>query len=312
MGAYSDDETSKDSQSLSSRGSSGGRNREGQFDTFTTAMCGAIFTTAQTGERPYVCFRSITCRRPEHKDLPRCTLHGYLFSLKKTNKKYYDGILETGTSAAAFQGRQEEVVTSNRSALRSYAASQGTLRSQSSNTPSSHSRQSSSWQQVDSVRLSHLAAAPPDQRGQVQFASPAAVQFTSPITGTATSTQAQVVNAPSDPMAPGTAAKSAENLLASQWALALEMARIELQQGAPRDPHAKEPQTPSRKSRKSSSRSKSGRNNKGRSSRKKKGSYSSSSSSSESEFKSDSEPDRASLLPPKILPFSPSFGMPWC
>jgi hypothetical protein len=292
MGAYSDDELSRDSQSLSSRGSSS-RHTEGQYAAFTDVMCGAIFTTPQTGERPYVCFRAATCRRTNHKDLPRCTLVGYLFSLKKTNKKYYDGVLESSTSPTVFQGRQQEVVASNRSALRSYAANQSVTvtRSQSSTTPSSHSRQSNTGPNATtgtpgdtsyhSMTLAQLKTAPTPMgnRVQVQFSSPAAETFP-------------------HPRAPPMQSESDEGLSASQWARALEIARQEVQltaRGSEKAPaeanQAKvSKSTSGRKSRKSSSRSRSGRSTKGKSGRKKKGSYSSS-SSSDSETNTDSEPE---------------------
>jgi hypothetical protein len=140
MGAYSDDETSKDSQSLSSRGS--GRGKEGQYAAFTNAMCGAIFTMPQTGERQYVCFNKRSCRRPDHRELAHCSLYGYWFCLKKTKSRSLDGVLDTNTSPATFQMRQEEVVASNRTSLRSYAAQQASNRSPDATTPSSHSEYS--------------------------------------------------------------------------------------------------------------------------------------------------------------------------
>lgn len=288
MGAFSDDEVSRDSQSLSSRGSSG-RNREGNYEVFTPLMCGAIFTTAQTGERAYVCLRATSCRRPDHKDLAHCTLHGYLFSLKRTNKRYYDGILDTGISAVDYRTRHEEVVTHNRAALRSYAAAHGSnqgstpsgIQTQRSTTPSSHSsRQSNAWQRVETVRQSHLGSLPnpnAEQRGQVQFTSPvtvpspAAVQFA----------PSETTNEPN----------VGDGLTETQWALALEAARQEFQQGTPRtSKRDKDTSTPGQKPRKSPSRpsSRKGRGHKKRGSHRKKGS---SSSSSDSDFKSDSEPE---------------------
>jgi hypothetical protein len=116
MGAYSNDEVSKDSQSMSSKGSGG--SKEGQYAAYTQNMCGAFSLYLKPeNDNIFASTNVQDCRRPNHKELPQCSLYGYLFCLNKTKSKSMDGILESHTSPAVLQARQEEVFASHRTSL---------------------------------------------------------------------------------------------------------------------------------------------------------------------------------------------------
>lgn len=285
MGAFSDDEDlSKDSRSLTSRDSSNNK-REGQYCAYSRGtMCGAIFTTPHTGEREFICLRPIGCRRPNHKENARCREDGLLFSMSKSKKnKYYDGVLESGITLEDFQANQDRDRNSSRMALRSYATSNST------ETPSSHSRPSTAWQQT--VTLNSVGESQPSRKNPPQQATPAPdqkgpVHFLSPVetfTHTRT-TMAAPLGIP-------------EELSEAQWATALKLARQMAQAEAAEgevltetsrpDPSRKSKGSKNRKSHKSTTRTSKSKSKK-RHSRKKRGSHSSS-SSSESDLNSDSD-----------------------
>lgn len=334
MGAFSDDETSRDSQSLSSRGS--GRAREGTYAVYRTAMCGAIFTIPSTGERQYVCFNKSTCRRPEHKDLTRCTLFGYLFCLKKTKAKSLDGILESHITEADFQGRLEEGFASNRTALRSYAAQQAVAQtSPASNTPSTHSGYSALWQHVAPPSTGGPRPLSEDQKHSIdQYKSTNRVQvaFTSPVAEvTSYATGPPSASVPTNSMSLPTFTpelkppppQAIENLSAAQLDLARQILlqesinHEELPNTKERGHHrnAKAAKDRKKKSRKASS-SRSGRNrSKGRKPSRR-GKHSSPSSSSSSDHTSDSEPDSdastssgSSSYRPPVYWYAVAFGL---
>lgn len=304
MGAFSDDETSKDSQSLSSRGSA--RGRVGTYSVYIgEIMCGAIFTMPHTGERQYVCFNKASCRRPEHKALARCSLHGYLFCLTKTKNKYIDGALDSAISDTEYQGILEEGFSSNRAALRSYAARQPDSQPhpEPSNTPSSHSGPLTAWQHVPPPvappmdrkppsRTDHPG--PPTNRGQVSFTSPVTLPYAD-----GHQAAARTIAREGSPPTLGlktSPSEGGEGLSAAQLALARQLLGTHIQestqQGTPPRASKSGKDSKKAKSRKSSSsRSRNGRSKGRKSHRKKRASSSSSSSDSEASTDSGSGSD---------------------